>query len=75
MTNVRFALACLWLLPALAQAATDTKPDPHSTPAAGSWLLTAGVPGAFVHVIRPWSAAVHTPVHFPEVRSQTKGAA
>ncbi|HTC53253.1 MAG TPA: trypsin-like peptidase domain-containing protein, partial [Steroidobacteraceae bacterium] len=34
MTNVRFALACLWLLPALAQAATDTKPDPHSTPAA-----------------------------------------
>ena len=47
----------------------------YSTPAAGSWLLAAVVPGSSVHAIRPWSAAVHTPVHFPEVRSQTPGGA
>ena len=42
---------------------------------AGSWRLAAGVPGSSVHAIRPWLAAVRTPVHFPEVRSQTPGGA
>ncbi|MGC1457524.1 MAG: trypsin-like peptidase domain-containing protein [Steroidobacteraceae bacterium] len=35
MTNKRLALVCIWLLPALAQGASDTvKPDPHGAPTA-----------------------------------------